>query len=98
MLEERPILDNEFLRQFECSFQEQMVVVEYALQEKKIFLTKLILPAQVPGEEWVTALISDLLEVLEERRLRVVPTCSELKMLFKKHKSFQRMLPVGIRL
>ena len=98
MPEERPILDNEFLRQFECSFQEQMVVVEYALQEKKIFLTKLILPAQAPGEDWVTPLISDLLEVLEERRLRVVPTCSELKMLFKKHKSFQRMLPVGIRL
>jgi predicted GNAT family acetyltransferase len=98
VLEERHILDNEFLRQFECTYQEQMVVVEYALQEKKIFLTKLILPAVAPKEDWITELIADLLDLIEERRLRVVPTCSELKVLFKKNKSFQRMLPVGIRL
>ena len=38
------INDNNFLRQFEVNVNGQLAKVEYALQERKIFLTKIILP------------------------------------------------------
>ena len=38
------INDNNFLRQFEVNINGQLAKVEYALQERKIFLTKIILP------------------------------------------------------
>ena len=34
------LTDNEFLRQFEATFDDKMAKIEYSLQERKIFLTK----------------------------------------------------------
>ena len=36
------INDNNFLRQFEVNIDGQLAKVEYALQERKIFLTKIM--------------------------------------------------------
>ena len=38
------INDNNFLRQFEVEINGNLAKVEYALQERKIFLTKIIIP------------------------------------------------------
>ena len=38
------INDNDFLRQFEVEINGKLAKVEYALQERKIFLTKIIIP------------------------------------------------------
>ena len=38
------ITDNSFLRQFETETGDGLAKIEYAQQERKIFLTKLILP------------------------------------------------------
>ena len=38
------ITDNSFLRQFETQTGDGLAKIEYAQQERKIFLTKLILP------------------------------------------------------
>jgi len=38
------INDNVFLRQFEVEVGEDLAKIEYALQDRKIFLTKLIIP------------------------------------------------------
>ena len=38
------INDNTFLRQFEVEIEEDLAKIEYALQDRKIFLTKLIIP------------------------------------------------------
>ena len=40
MIEDVEITDNEFLRQFELEVGENMARIEYALQDRKIFLTK----------------------------------------------------------
>ena len=44
------INDNNFLRQFEVNIGGQLAKVEYALQERKIFLTKIILPENTSDE------------------------------------------------
>ena len=36
------INDNLFLRQFEVEIEDDLAIIEYALQDRKIFLTKLI--------------------------------------------------------
>ena len=41
MTETAELIDNEFLRQYELKVDDQMAVIEYSLQERKIFLTKL---------------------------------------------------------
>jgi hypothetical protein len=40
MIEDVEITDNEFLRQFELEVGDNMARIEYALQDRKIFLTK----------------------------------------------------------
>ena len=44
------INDNNFLRQFEVNIGGQLAKVEYALQERKIFLTKIILTENTSDE------------------------------------------------
>ena len=39
MIEDVEITDNEFLRQFELEIGDNMARIEYALQDRKIFLT-----------------------------------------------------------
>ena len=35
------IIDNQFLRQFEAKINGNLAIIEYSLQERKIFLTKI---------------------------------------------------------
>ena len=44
MIEDVEITDNEFLRQFELEVGDNMARIEYALQDRKIFLTKYDMP------------------------------------------------------
>jgi spore maturation protein CgeB len=39
------INDNLFLRQYEVEIEDDLAIIEYALQDRKIFLTKLIIPS-----------------------------------------------------
>ena len=41
------LIDNKFLRQFEVTQDGQLAKIEYSLQERKIFLTKLIIPDNI---------------------------------------------------
>ena len=44
MTETAELIDNDFLRQFELKVENEMAIIEYSLQERKIFLTKMIIP------------------------------------------------------
>ncbi len=44
MTETAELIDNDFLRQFELNVENEMAIIEYSLQERKIFLTKMIIP------------------------------------------------------
>lgn len=98
MMDEMIIQDNGFLRQFETKFDEKLAKVEYALQEKKIFLTKLIIPEEITDENFKEHFIKAILAKIEERNLRVVPTSPEIAGFLRKHKEYKELLPVGIRI
>ncbi|MBB1140287.1 MULTISPECIES: GNAT family N-acetyltransferase [Myroides] len=91
------IKDNELLRQFELETDQGLLSVEYSLQERKIFLTKL-----KGFEEGVQAqsidFLKGVLDIVREKRLRVVPTHPKIVSFFRKNPTYKEMLPPGIRI
>lgn len=99
MSEEKEIVitDNEFLRQFETKFDDQLATIEYSQQERKIFLTKLKMPesSQEKREEFIKA----VLEEIKTRNTRVVPTSPEIAGFMRRNRrKYKDLLPVGINI
>lgn len=91
------IKDNEFLRQFETTTAKGLLTIEYALQERKIFLTKLCTPEH-ETEEVIYQFISEVLDIIEKRKFKVVPTHSKMVSFFRKNRKFHSLLPPGIKI
>lgn len=91
------IKDNEFSRQFETTVDGKMLSVEYSIQERKLFLTRVNVPEGM-DEEHLTELLKLILETAEEKRMKVVPTHPKVAAFFRKNPRYKEMLPPGIRL
>ena len=92
------IKDNTFARQFETTTGEDLVAVEYSFQEKKIFLTKINLPDTFTDEAFIDSFLKEIMELAEERKLKVVPILPRIVVFFKKNPIYKELLPPGIRL
>ncbi len=92
------INDNIFLRQFEVEIGEDLAKIEYALQDRKIFLTKLIIPSSNNDEKFEEVFIREVFEIIKEKNIRIMPTSPEIRKFIKKYKEFKDLLPIGIRL
>jgi len=90
--------NNEFLRQFEIVVNGSMARIEYAEQERKIFLTKLIVPEDLNTTEFKDEFIKTVLDSVAEKNMRVVPTSPEIAGFLRKNKRYKELLPVGIKL
>lgn len=90
--------NNEFLRQFEVVLNGSMARIEYAEQERKIFLTKLIVPDEIDTASFKDEFIKIVLDSVAEKKLRVVPTSPEIAVFLRKNKRYKELLPVGIKL
>ena len=74
MTETVELIDNEFLRQFELKVEDQMATIEYSLQERKIFLTKLVIPENIRTKEFELEFVDKVFSNIKERdSLSVVP-------------------------
>jgi len=98
MIDAAELIDNDFLRQFELKVEDQLAKIEYSLQERKIFLTKLIIPETVFSDEFQNDFIKMVFENIEERNLSVVPTSPEIAKFIRKNRQYKSMLPVGVRI
>ncbi len=92
------LVDNKFLRQFELSQSNQMAKIEYSLQERKIFLTKLIVPEEIMSDSFVEQFIQLVMAEIAERNISVVPTSPPIAKFIRKNRRYKSMLPVGLRL
>jgi NRPS condensation-like uncharacterized protein len=92
------IENNEFLRQFEVKILDSLARIEYAEQERKIFLTKIHIPETVSDKSFEEDFIVKVLEFIESKNLRVVPTSPRIAGFVRKNKAFKHLLPVGIKL
>lgn len=93
------ITDNAFLRQYECTKNGQLAKIEYSQQERKIFLTKFIIPDALEDD---TDFKNDFLRAVfinirDEKEIKVVPTHPKIAGFVRKNRNeFKEMLPVGI--
>ena len=89
---------NLFLRQYEVEIEDDLAIIEYALQDRKIFLTKLIIPACNKDEDFEEKFIRQVFEIIKEKNIRIMPTAPQIRKFIKKNKEFKEMLPIGVRL
>tara|TARA_B100001175_G_scaffold155198_1_gene131513 strand:+ start:3692 stop:3985 length:294 start_codon:yes stop_codon:yes gene_type:complete len=92
------INDNTFLRQYELEVGEDLAKIEYALQDRKIFLTKLIIPSSNNDSSLEETFIREVFEIIKEKNIRIMPTSPEIRKFIKKNKEFKDLLPIGVRL
>ena len=92
------LTNNEFLRQFETTLEGSLARIEYAEQERKIFLTKFIIPEEIDNIEFEENFIKTVLEFISEKNLRVVPTSPKIAGFVRRNKAYKSLLPVGIKL
>jgi len=92
------IYDNTFLRQFEVEVNQGLAKIEYALQDRKIFLTKLVVPNSDSNPDFEETFIREVFEIIKEKNIRIMPTSPQIRQFIKKHKEFKELLPIGIRL
>ncbi len=98
MTEAAELIDNDFLRQFELKVENDMAIIEYSLQERKIFLTKMIIPDTIKTDEFETEFLELVFANIKERNISVVPTSPEIAKFVRSNRKYKRMLPVGIRI
>ena len=98
MTETAELVDNQFLRQFALKVQNEMAIIEYSLQERKIFLTKLITPDTIRTREFELEFVDMVFSNIKERNISVVPTSPEIAKFVRGNRKYKRMLPVGIRI
>ncbi|MBC3757664.1 MULTISPECIES: N-acetyltransferase [Hyunsoonleella] len=98
MVETAELIDNDFLRQFEIKIDDHLAKIEYSLQERKIFLTKMIIPEEIEDEGFRKEFLSAVFEQIGDRNLSVVPTSPEIAKFVRSNRKYKRMLPVGVRI
>ncbi|UZO82709.1 N-acetyltransferase [Aquimarina sp. ERC-38] len=93
------VVDNEFLRQFETTIEGEKAKIEYAQQERKIFLTKLIMSEEHIEKGFADDFIIAVFSIIEDRNIRLVPTSPIIAKFMKKNRrKYKSLLPVGINL
>ena len=98
MIDAAELTDNDFLRQFELKVDGELAKIEYSLQDRKIFLTKLIIPDSLDQDDFEEEFLTIVFENIAERNISVVPTSPEIAKFIRRHRKYKRMLPVGIRI
>ena len=93
------ITDNEFLRQFETEIDGDLAKIEYSSQDRKIFLTKLVMSDELKEKGYLDPFIAKVLELIKEKEIRVMPTSPAVAKFMRKHRrKYKDMLPVGINI
>lgn len=98
MIDAAELIDNTFLRQFELKVDDQLAKIEYSLQDRKIFLTKLIVPDTVEDENFTEDFLRMVMTNIQERNISVVPTSPPIAKFIRKNRRYKAMLPVGVRI
>ena len=97
-MEQIDLENNVFLRQFEVRINNHLARIEYAEQERKIFLTKLAIPKEIQDVDFEENFIKKVFEFIAQKELRVVPTSPQIASFVRRNRSYKKFLPVGIQL
>ncbi|MFK2819998.1 N-acetyltransferase [Flavobacteriaceae sp. LMIT009] len=98
MIDAAELIDNTFLRQFQMDVEGELATIEYSLQDRKIFLTKLVVPENADDNEFVEDFLRLVMENIQDRNISVVPTAPPIAKFIRRNRRYKSMLPVGVRI
>jgi hypothetical protein len=98
MIDAAELIDNTFLRQFQLEVEGNLATIEYSLQDRKIFLTKLVVPENVIDDMFVEDFLKLVMENIQDRNISVVPTSPPIAKFIRRNRRYKSMLPVGVRI
>ena len=98
MIDAAELIDNTFLRQFQLEVEGNLATIEYSLQDRKIFLTKLVVPESVTDDMFVEDFLKLVMENIQDRNISVVPTSPPIAKFIRRNRRYKSMLPVGVRI
>ena len=76
-MQELTINDNTFQRQFEVEINNEIAKIEYSLQDRKIFLTKLVIPNSNTDENFEETFIKEVFEIIKEKNINNLKICCQ---------------------
>jgi len=91
------VKDNEFLRQFEATFDDKLAAMEYSVHPRNFFLTKLVMDESLIENGSNIVFLESVFEYFKENNIKVVPTAPAIVSFFRKNrKAYKQLLPTGI--
>lgn len=90
------VIDNELARQFEARIDGHLAKVEYMMGADRIFLTHTEVPPALEGKGIASTLVEKVLQIVETRKLKMVPLCPYVATYLRKHPEWKRLLAHGI--
>ena len=94
-LSELTLIDEEESRQFVLVVRGHRVRMEYDRTPDRIFLTHLLVPPAVEGQEVSAVLTEKVLAWVESKGMKVVPYCPFVETYLRRHTAWQRLLVKG---
>ncbi len=92
------VIDNTEMRHFEVRDGDEIAIIEYQIQERKYFLTRVDFPDKFKSDGRADEMMESVLEIIAETGMRVVPMTKFVKQYFRGHPKYKKLLPVGIHL
>ncbi len=93
-----PLLDEEESRQFVMVVDGHRARMEYDRSSDRIFLTHLLVPPAIEGQNVAQVLTEKVLTWVEERNMKLVPYCPYVKAYLRRHTAWQRLLVKGVQI
>ena len=84
------LTDNTFLRQYELKVNDELAIIEYSLQDRKIFLTKLIIPESASKNTFTEEFLVLVLEDIRDREISVFPTGPIKDKFIRKNRKYKK--------
>ena len=90
------VVDNELARQFEARVDGHLAKVEYMIGSDRMFLTHTEVASALEGKGIASALVEKVLNIIDERKMKIVPLCPYVATYLRRHPEWKRLLAHGI--
>lgn len=91
------VINSEFSRQYQAKLNGELAFVDYSIQDRKIFFTKTLIP-EGTDEALTDEFFKGVLELVAQKKYKVVPVCPLTISFFKRNKTYKEVLSAGIRI
>lgn len=93
-----PLIDEEESRQFVLVVGGHRARMEYDRSSDRIFLTHLLVPPAIEGQNVAQILTEKVLAWVEAKGMKLVPYCPYVKTYLRRHTAWQRLLVKGVQI